>query len=250
MQRTTTIVLVTLLVSAGLVPAAFAEDTDNQFVGYVSDEEDRFVDYVWSFIDEFDNTWTNTQYYWGRCYMLQYMSYANSADLAYLAGHGAPSVIKLYSGESSCYLPNYAWGRYADASLNGDLEYIVFQSCKVLAMDTDWRTRWRHYYSTQSQPRPFSGLHVAMGLHTNHVNALGSGPAVADEFAENLEDGLSVRYAWYEAVEDYRYLNLWQDNKPAVFYIRPHENETISQHNSTDYRYGDASYLLDAYYME
>jgi hypothetical protein len=242
--------LLVLFAAVAAISVAIAEDTDHQFVGYVSDQEDRFVDYVWSFIDEFDNTWTNTQYYWGRCYMLQNMSYANSADLAYLAGHGSPSSITLKGSEGSCYLPNYAWGRYTDSSRAGDLEYIVFQSCKVLAMNSDWRSRWRHYSSTQSQPRPFSGLHVAMGLHTNHVNALGSGPMVADEFAENLEDGFSVRYAWYEAVEDYRYLNLWEDNKPAVFYIRPHENETISQHNSTDYHYGDSSYLLDAYYME
>lgn len=89
-----------------------------------------------------------------------------------------------------------------------------------------------------------------MGFRTNHYNGAGAGRAAADDFAENLEDGHSVRLAWYEAVEDNRWLAGWQENKPAIFYIRPHKDETISQHNSTDYKYGDPEYLLDAYYME
>jgi hypothetical protein len=250
MRHKRLVALLTLFAAVAAIPVALAEDSDHQFGGYVSDEENRFEDYVWAFIDEFDNTWDNSQYYWGQCNQLERMSRVNSVDLAYLAGHGSPSSITLKHSEGACYLPDYAWGRYTDASRDGDLEYIVFQSCKVLKMNNDWRSRWRHYSSTQNEPRPFSGLHVAMGLHTNHVNAQGSGPKVADEFAENLEDGFSVRWAWYEAVEDYRHLNDNKDNKPAVFYIRPHEDETISQHNSTDYRYGDSSYLLDAYYME
>ena len=78
----------------------------------------------------------------------------------------------------------------------------------------------------------------------------GAGWWAADEFAENLEDGYSVRYSWYEAAEDARWLAAWTDNKPAIFYLRPHRYEKASQHNSTDYKYGDPDYLLDAYYME
>lgn len=59
-----------------------------------------------------------------------------------------------------------------------------------------------------------------------------------------------MRYAWYEAVEDYRWRAGYKGNKPAIFYLRPHKNETKSGHNSLDYKYGDPEYLLDAYYMD
>lgn len=229
------------------------EDSDNQFAGYVSDEEGRFVDYVWGFVDEFKNTWTKSQYYWGECRFLGsgHLSYADAVDLVYIAGHGSPSYIVMSSGED-CGLTSKAWGSFSSDNRRGDLEYIVFHSCNVLKMNSGWRSRWRHYYSTRNQKRPFSGLHLAMGFRTKHRNGAGAGWWAADEFAENLEDGYSVRYAWYEAAEDARFLILWYPNrnKPAVFYIRPHRYEKISGHNSLDYKYGDPEYLLDAYYMQ
>lgn len=227
------------------------EDSDNQFAGYVSDEEDRFVDYVWGFVDEFDNTWSNTQYYWGECRFLgaDHLSFADAVDLTYIAGHGSASYIVMSAGQG-CSLTSRAWGSYSSADRRGDLEYIVFHSCKVLSMDSGWRDRWRNTYSTRNSSRPFAGLHIAMGFKTNHYNGMGAGWRAADEFAENLEDGYSVRYAWYEAVEDYRWRAGYKGNKPAIFYLRPHKNETKSGHNSLDYKYGDPEYLLDAYYMD
>ncbi|MGA1842418.1 MAG: DUF6345 domain-containing protein [bacterium] len=224
------------------------EDVDDQFAGYVSNEEDRFVDYVWAFISEFDNTWDRTQYYWGRCYMLgsSHLSYADSVDLVYLAGHGNVSSITLKDTEGSCSLSNYAWGSFSSSGGTGDLEYIVFHSCQVLKNDTDWRSRWK--MSSSTDDKPFSGLHVAMGYRTNHYNGtVGAGPSAADDFAENLEDGYSVKYAWYKAAVDNR--SHTSGNKPCVFYVRPHRYETISHHNSIDYRYGDPEYLIDAYYL-
>lgn len=235
---------------------AGTEDFDHQFVGYVSNEEDRFVDYVGGFRDEFKGTWTNTQYYWGEVRFLEadHMTFADSADLAYIAGHGSPSKIAMSSGQK-CWLPNTALGSYSTLSHRGDLEYIVFHSCSVLSLaDRDgvpWRERWAHTSATKDQPRPFSGLHVAMGFRTTHHNGADAGWWAADEFAENLEEGCySVRKSWYEAAEDARWLAAWTDNKPAIFYLRPHKYEKASQHNSTDYKYGDPDYLLDAYYMK
>lgn len=250
MKRFLLFCLLTLLTISAMIISVWAEDTDHQFVGYVSNEESRFVGYVWGFIDEFDNTWTNTQYYWGQARFLgsDHLYFADSADLAYIAGHGSASYIAMSSGEG-CNLTNVELGSYSTPEGTGDLEYIVFHSCSVLQMDSNWRSRWRHYYSTRNQKRPFSGLHMAMGFRTSHYNGWGAGRWAADEFAENLEDGYSVRYAWYEAAEDARFLAGYKDNKPAIFYIRPHKYETISGHNSQDYKYGDANYLLDAYYM-
>ena len=90
---------------------------------------------------------------------------------------------------------------------------------------------------------------MAMGYRTTHLHSGMTGDWEADEFAENLEDGYSVRYAWYEAVDDYRWTVAWVDNKPAIFYIRSHKNERAEDHDSPDYKYGDAEYLLDTYYM-
>ena len=242
----------------GTLPVYVAgkEDTDHQFVGYVSNVEDRFKGYVCGFRDEFKGTWTNTQYYWGEVRFLEadHLTFADSADLAYIAGHGSPSKIEMSSGQK-CWLPNAALGSYSDLSHKGDLEYIVFHSCSVLSLaDRDgvpWRERWAHTAATRDQPRPFSGLHVAMGFRTTHHNGADAGWWAADEFAENLEEGCySVRYSWYEAAEDARWLAAWTDNKPAIFYLRPHKYEKASQHNSTDYQYGDPDYLLDAYYMK
>ncbi|HRD79201.1 MAG TPA: DUF6345 domain-containing protein [Saprospiraceae bacterium] len=227
------------------------EDSDHQFAGYVSNEENRFVDYVWGFVDEFENKWQKAQYYWGESRFIgsQHLSFADAVDLVYIAGHGSPSGIWM-NDKDHCWLYSCAWGSYSSADRTGDLEYIVFHSCSVLKMDEGWRERWRNYNSTKNDKRPFQGLHVAMGFRTTHHNGLGAGWWAADEFAENLEDGYSVRYAWYEAAEDARWLAGWDDNKPAIFYIRPHKNQSVTSHNGLDYHYGDADYLLDAYFMK
>ena len=256
------------------------EDTDAEFVVYISDEEGRFVDYANGFIDEFKDTWKKSQYYWGECRALghDHLNFVDSADLAFLVGHGIPSVMYLNPSEpDSCtYAPNCcdfenkawgsgnyptprccdfenkAWGSYSSADRTGDLEYIVFMSCNVLKMDSpkNWRGRWRHGYEafTHGLARPFSGLHMALGYRTKHVGSSILGRWEADEFAENLKDGLPVRHAWYEAVDDYRHWVPNDRNQPAIFYIRPHKNETLDEHDSRDYKYGHPDYLLDAMY--
>jgi len=196
---------------------------------------------------------------WGECRFLgsEHLSFADSADLAYVIGHGnsLPS-IEMSKGQN-CNLKGCGWGSFSSPDRKGDLEYIVFQSCSVLKMDSDWRKRWRHYEDTKNQKRPFSGLHIAMGFKTLYFASGRPGERLADEFGENLKDGDSVRYAWYEAVDDFRWMAGYKGNRPAIFYIRPHKDETImngdelsSDYLSKDFKYGDWSYKLDAYYME
>ncbi len=157
--------------------------------------------------------------------------------------------ITINSGQR-CDLQQMAWGSYSSKDRKGDLEYIVFHSCSTLAMDSNWRTRWVHNASNKNSERPFSGLHMAMGFRTKHWHSGMTGDWTADEFAENLEDGYTVRYAWYEAVDDYRWTVPGKPNKPAIFYLKPHKNEILSGHTRKDYHYGDPEYILDAYYME
>jgi hypothetical protein len=247
---------------------ARAEDTDHQYGGYVSNEETRFQSYVWDFLEELgtdcnnwlnscsdlqdswiNNTYTRAQYYWGTCAQLvsSNNSYVDSVDLAYVAGHGSPSSISMNG--MSCNLANASYG-------DNDLETIVFHSCKVLQMDSAWRSRWRAGSATDV--RPFKGLHHALGFRTNHNNGAGAGAWASDEFAENLEDGYNVRLGWYNAVEAGYWLSPYSvfvegDNKQAVFYIRKNGNETMKQLASGgagDVRYGSSEYILDAYYRQ
>jgi hypothetical protein len=222
------------------------EDTSASFVGYASDEEDRFYDNVWDFKDEFESTWTCTQYFWGQRRFMQedHLSYVDSADLAFVSGHGNTSFIAMASGQD-CDLQQCAWGSWSSHSRKGDLEYIAFESCKVLSLEGDWRARWS---CSPNRMRPFAGLHVAGGFKNNHVES----PVyeVSDEFAENLEDGYSVRWAWLEAADNE---NTWvwgHDNLGCVIYLRPHKNETIGGYRTYDRWYHDSDYILDAEYWE
>lgn len=236
---------------ATCLPYQTMEKNEKSFVVYISNEEGRFKDYATGFINEFQKTWKLSQYYWGDCRFLDAdpSTYVNSADLAFLAGHGTASSINLQP-DRPCNLGDKAWGSYSSSLRTGDLEYIAFMSCKVLFVDTDgyWRGRWRHYSFTKDDNRPFSGLHMALGYRTNHTGSGILGKWEADEFAENLKDGLPVLLAWYEAVDDYRHWVPSDRNWPAIFYIRPHKDETLDEHDSRDYKYGDPEYLLDAYY--
>jgi hypothetical protein len=222
------------------------EDGSNEFVGYASNEEDRFPDNVWDFKDEFDNTWPCSQYYWGQRRFMEedHLSFVDSADIAFVSGHGNVSYIAMASGEG-CDLQNCAWGSWSSHSRKGDLECIAFESCSVLSLDGDWRSRWA---CTPNQMRPFAGLHVAGGFKNSHWES----PVyeVSDEFAENLEDGYSMRWAWLEAADDENDWVSGHDNLGCVIYIRPYEHETIGGVGSYDRWYHDSDYLMDAEYWE
>jgi len=257
-----------LLITLAATPA-LAEDSDYQYGGYVSNEETRFQGYVCDFLDELGNdctalfnacsdlqdSWINdsysrAQYYWGSCAQLvgSNNSYVDSVDLAYVAGHGSPSSMSMAG--TSCNIANASYG-------DGDLETIVFHSCKVLQMDSAWRSRWKS--AAVGEVRPFNGLHQALGFRTNHNNGAGAGAWTSDEFAEDLEDGYTVKTAWYDAVEAGYWLSPYAvfvegDNKQAIFYIRKNGNETITQLHDTggagDVRFGSSEYLLEGYYRQ
>jgi hypothetical protein len=239
---------------AKCLPYQTMEKNEKAFVVYVSDEEGRFRNYASGFMNEFKSTWKLKEYSWGDCRLIgaDHLNFVDSADLAFLVGHGNVSSISL-SSTQSCDLKNMAWGSYTSSLRTGDLEYIVFMSCLVLkAGDSyNWRDRWRHYSSTKDYNRPFSGLHMAMGFSDNHFGTGDTGGWEADEFAENLKEGLPVRLAWYEAIMDYRWLATYSKgygNSPVTLYIRPHRDETLDGHDSRDYKYGDPEYLLDGFY--
>jgi hypothetical protein len=220
------------------------EDSDSHFVGYASDEAERFWDNVWDFKQEFQSSWSCTQYYWGERRFLKedHLDFVDSADLAFLSGHGSAASMS-FSSTERCNFTECSWGSWSSCRRTGDLEYIAFESCQVVSLDGDWRARWQ---STPNRKRPFAGLHVACGFKNNHMES----PVfeVSDEFAENLEAGYSVRWAWLEATDDE---NTWvwgHDNLGCVIYVRPHRDETAWQHSARDRWHHDSDYILDASY--
>jgi hypothetical protein len=218
------------------------EDNDGRFVGYASSEESRFLDSVRSFQSEFQSTWPAAQIFHGESRFLarDHLAFVDSADLAYIAGHGNASYIVLRTNDPST-LERCAWGSWSSHSRKGDLEYVMFQSCEVLRMDANWQERWK---GGPGKIRPFAGLHVACGFRNIHEQS----PVypLADEVAENLEDGYSVQWAWLEAADNEDDCVWFHHNESAVFFLEPYRNETISQHNSRDIWYNDPNYLLRA----
>ena len=217
------------------------ENTSARFGGYPSNEEDRFPGYVAGFISEFEDTWYCSQKYWGKCFMLgsSHLQYVDNVDLAFLGGHGSPSSITLCDG--ACDLRNLAWGSWSSNSRRGDLEYIAFESCKVTRLNSGWKNRW---ISGPFNRGPFSGLHVACGFHNNHqYSPLFS---LGDEFAENLEDNFSVRWAWLEATDDEDDWIVDHTNLGSAIYVRPHKHEKIGGYRNRDRWYHDSDYRLQA----
>jgi hypothetical protein len=219
------------------------EDKDSHFVGYASNEESRFYKDVWDFIDEFKSTWPYTQYYWGQRRFLQedHLKFVDSADLAFISGHGNVSSIDMSAGQGT-NLEKCAWGSWSSNSRKGDLEYIAFESCRVLSLDGDWTKRWK---CRPNKRRPFAGLHVAAGFKSDHWES----PVyqLSDEFAENLEEGYNVRWAWLDAADDENDWVWGYDNFGCVIYVKPYQYETRSQHAAYDRWYHDSDYVLEAH---
>jgi hypothetical protein len=222
------------------------ENTSSRCGGYVSDEEARFTNYVWGFIAEFSSSWPYTQYYWGAPHQFaeNHLQFVDSVDIAYVAGHGSPSWITLAGGHG-VDLSQCKWGSWSSNSRRGDLEYIVFESCQVTSLDGEWWNRW---LSGPNKKGPFSGLHVAGGFWNNHW----WGPEfdMGDEFAENLEAGCSVTWAWLEACDDENDYVSGHTNIPSVIYLLPYRDEPAGAHGSYDRWYHDPDYIMEAQYIQ
>ncbi|MDQ7779762.1 MAG: FG-GAP-like repeat-containing protein [Planctomycetota bacterium] len=224
------------------------EDGDKQIVCYASNEDDWFMTDVVAFDKEFD-LWPCTGPYNGLAVHLQgsHLNNVDSADLAYVGGHGNISYISFADTDKfpaqACWLPYCSWGSWSSQSRRGDLDYIVFQSCSVLSFATDevgtWRKRWK---ASPHKKGPFSGLHMACGFLNTHLRS--SLYSLADEFAENLEAGYDIRTAWLDATEAEAQWVSGYHSLGVVMYIRPHKNETIHD-GLPDLWYHDPKYELD-----
>ncbi len=160
--------------------------------GYVYNRgESRFVDNVYNFLKHF----SYDQYYW--CYAYEFTthknSYVDNMDIAYYSGHGNWWYIGMGPGAGS---PSGVNLRTAGGYGQTDLEFIIFQSCKVLPSIPDLSNWWSAWVPNGI----FQGLHQAIGYRTNSY----SGNGISNNFGSRVRANQRVWQAWFAAVNDER----------------------------------------------
>lgn len=221
------------------------KDNDLHYSTYVAhdkDLENLLIEIANKFQDEFD-WYSQSQYYWSepRFLTTDCQNFANSVDMAIFIGHG------VHHQYNWVDISKTAYGSCAQCYSTGNLKYLVFISCLTLsAVDYNgksYRHYWFHEENTKLERRPFTGLHMVLGFHTDHVIKDGLQSDSADfsyRFAFFLDAGFTVIAAWhYAALCQLNFDN--GANRTAVFYLKQYEYDTISS-NKDDYIYGNVNY--------
>lgn len=160
--------------------------------GYVYNQgEARFVDNVFNFLDHFNYD----QYVWCEDWLFTTSNNSNvdNMDFAYYSGHGNNFYLGMGPGASASGVSIGSSTQWGDR----DLEFIVFQSCKVVPSPidrSDWYQRW------VGSNDVFQGLHHAIGYRTNSY----SGNGISDNYGGRVRNNQRVRQAWFAAVNDER----------------------------------------------
>ena len=171
--------------------------------GYVDQAESRFVRNVWNFVKNFQSwqsigshSYKEVQYYYAEPFMFDnlHQSYVDKMDLSYVAGHGNYFYIQtnqaLSQGVDLRYVP-----AYGDLSNNGDLEFLIIESCYTVASapeNVDW---WTPYDDM------FQGMHQLVGFHT----LSNSDNGIPNNYANKLKANGGVWQSWFNAVNEERY---------------------------------------------
>jgi len=165
--------------------------------------ESRFVRNVWNFVKHFQgwktvggNRWQEVQYYWAEPYMFDslHQTYVDKMDLSYVAGHGSQYTIQtnqaLGQSVDLRYVP-----AYGDLAKNGDLEFLIIESCYTVASRPE-HTNWWSAYSPM-----FRGLHQLVGFHT----LSNSDNGIPSNYAKKLKANGGIWQSWFTAVDEERY---------------------------------------------
>lgn len=179
-----------VLVAGMTLTPSFAQGEEG---GYVYNKgESRFVNNVYNFIKHFNYE----QYFWCEADLFTTNDhlYVDNMDFAYYSGHGNNFFLGMGPGTSGGNVSIGSatkWG-------NWDLEFIVFQSCKVVPAPidrSDWYQRWIGSNDT------FQGLHQAIGYRTNS----NSGNGISNNYGGRIRSNQRCWQAWFAAVDDERY---------------------------------------------
>jgi hypothetical protein len=217
-----------------------------QVGGYVySHGEERFIDNVWGFVKHFDDgvntwealwgrNWSRGQYYWAemRMFNTEHQYFVDSMDLAFYSGHGNHYWIKMnpWDGVDLTDAPGYG-----DLPNNGDLEFIIFESCDVIPGPGDLPagSNWWDAWVPTGGKHIFQGLHQALGYRTLSW----SGNGISSNFANRIKVGQPVWQSWFNAVNDER--NWWDSLWIASYYPGYASAVMHADHqNDTIYNYG------------
>lgn len=209
-QRKLVSSLCLLTASVVSVPSALA--ADREIGGYVDRAESRFVRNVWNFVKNFQgfqtigaNRYKNVQYYWAEPFMFDssHENYVDKMDLAFFAGHGSPYYIQTNQstgqGVDLRTVP-----AYGDLAHNGDLEFMVIESCSTVASAPDAADWW-----TPFSPM-FQGLHQLVGFRTLSY----SDNSIPNNYANKLKANGGVWQSWFAAINEERY---WAGSSNAAY---------------------------------
>lgn len=190
----------TLFMVAGLDQVLAAQ---REIGGYVAQAEPRFVRNVWNFIKYYQNwktvgghQWKYDQYYWMEPWVFtsSHTSFVDSQDLAYVACHGGPWVMACHDGIADVDLRNVP--AYGDLPSNGDMEFLVVESCSTIIAFPDAGFDWNGWRNN-GPGGPFGGLHQAMGFRTLSY----SDNWIPKWFALRTQCNEVVWQAWFWAVQ-------------------------------------------------
>jgi hypothetical protein len=176
---------------------------DRDIGGYVDQAERRFVRNVWNFIKEFDNWKTigshrykYDQYYWAEKFLFEgtsHASYVDKMDVVFISGHGNSYIWQCVQSPSQIVDFRNVPG-YGDLSTNGDLEFLIIESCSTVTPypdDNNYRNSWKNM---------FQGLHQLVGFRTLSVSDNG----IPNNYAKKLKANQGVWQAWFDAVNEER----------------------------------------------
>jgi len=129
--------------------------------------------------------------------------YVDNVDFAFFCGHGSSSAfwfgVDMDGDDSYTYQVHYSEAEWGDK----DLEWIVFDACKVLREDNVF-TRWSS---------AFKGLHGMFGFHTIAYQYKRYLPPQewmdGQRFAEHLRDGKTIGDSWVNATHDIQPSEVW-----------------------------------------
>lgn len=163
---------------------------------------------VWNFIKNYQDwqnvglyQWKESQYYWAEPFEFttDHTSFVDKMDLAYVACHGAAYYIQTNQSTSDGVDLQTA-PAYGDLATNGDLEFLIIESCSTVASApeaADWWTPWVSI---------FQGLHQVVGFRTLSYSDNG----IPNNFANKLKANGPVWQSWFDAVDEERST---QDNR-------------------------------------
>lgn len=177
---------------------------DRQIGGYVAQAESRFKRNVWNFIKEFQ-TWKNVgghrykydQYFWAEKFLFEggsHTSFVDKMDFVFISGHGNFYIWQPVKYPSSQITDFRTVPAYGDLANNGDLEFLVIESCNTVTPfpdDSNYRNSWRNM---------FQGLHQLVGFRSLSVSDNG----IPNRYAKKLKSNQGVWQAWFDSVNDER----------------------------------------------